>query len=97
MGISGNRIKRSYERICAMKYDRLGVEFVKIGAFLYAVRFIAAALMGPGLRDFDPKLFNLSYRCIGGELTFAAIVSVITGVLLIVAAFVQQYKKNNES
>ncbi len=80
-----------------MKYDRLGVEFIKIAAFLYAVRFIAAALMGPGLKSWDPNLFNLSYASIGGELTSLAFVLATIGVLLIFAAFIQQYKKSKKS
>lgn len=80
-----------------MKYDRLGVEFLKIAALLYAARFIAAALMGPGLRDWDPKLFNLSYEYIGKSLTSWAIVSAVIGVLMIAAAFIQQHKRDKQS
>ena len=80
-----------------MKYDRLGIEFLKISAFLYAARFIAAALMGPGLKDWDPKLFHLSYEYIGKELTYWAIFLAVVGVLMIVIAFIYQHKTDKQS
>ena len=80
-----------------MKYDRLGVEFLKIAALLYAARFIAAALMGPGLKKWEPELFNVSYQHIGKNLTSWAIVSAVIGVLMIAAAFIQQHKMDKQS
>ena len=73
------------------------MEFLKIAAVLYATRFIAAALMGPGLESWDPQLFNLSYKCIGNNLTSWAIVSAVIGVLMIAAAIILQYKKDKGS
>ena len=70
-----------------MKYDHVGVELLKTAAFLYAARYVAAALfMGPGLKNWDGNLFHASYNYIGNGLTVWAIISAIVGVVMIVVS-----------
>lgn len=64
-----------------MDHTRLGMEFVKVGAFLYAMRYIVAALfIGPGLKSWDSRSFKASYEYVGNELTIWAVVCVFLGV-----------------
>jgi len=79
-----------------MKYDRLGVEFLKIAAFLYVARFITAALTVPGIKNWDYDKFKYLYTFIGAELTYLAITSAIIGVLMIIVAFIQSHKTDNQ-
>ncbi len=71
-----------------MKYDYIGVELLKIAAFLYVARFIAAAIyMGPGTKSWSEALFSNAYRYIGNELTVTASITGLVGLIsLIVAA-----------
>ncbi len=74
-----------------MKYDHIGTELLKIAAFLYAARYIAAAVfMGPGLSNWNADLFKSSYQYVGSELTTWAIISAIAGVVLIIVALIGQ-------
>lgn len=76
-----------------MKYDYVGVELLKIAAFLYAARFVAAALfMGPGLKNWDRRLFTASYEYVGTELTIAAAIAAIGGIAMVIVATAK--KKN---
>jgi hypothetical protein len=74
-----------------MKYDRLGIECLKIAALLQIARHICAALMGPGPR-WEPKLFNTAYGYVGKGLTSWAIFSAVAGVLFLVVAFIRDRK-----
>ena len=70
-----------------MKLDYVGMEFLKIAAFLFAARHVAAALfMGPGLKNWDSELFGASYRFVGNELTVLSGVCVVLGVTFLIRA-----------
>ncbi|MBB6049158.1 hypothetical protein [Armatimonas rosea] len=70
-----------------MKLDYMGMEFLKIAAFLFAARYVAAALfMGPGLKNWDSSLFEASYRYVGNELTVLAGVCAVLGVAFLIRA-----------
>ena len=78
-----------------MKYDTISAACIVSAAILYAARYIAAALMGPGLRNWDYKLFDISYQYIGTGLTSWAIVALIAGVVaFIVGSIKAKHKKD---
>ncbi|MBK1814475.1 hypothetical protein JIN84_02545 [Luteolibacter yonseiensis] len=74
-----------------MKHQNLGIGLLKIGSFLYATRYIAAALlMGPRQNmELNDWVFNEGYRLVGGELTFFAFASVLCGVAVLAYPYVR--------
>ena len=76
-----------------MKYDRIGTTFFAIAAFLYAARYIAAALfMGPGLTNWDYPLFEAAYNYVGDGLTNWAVVALVIGLICMVVGIVKDSK-----
>ncbi|MDC0325528.1 hypothetical protein OAM01_02105 [bacterium] len=70
-----------------MKYDYVGIELLKISAFLYAARYLAAALfMGPGLNNWNHDLFEASYGYVGSGLTVIAGLAAAAGITSLVVA-----------
>ena len=56
-------IRGRYRWRCIMRYDRMGVEFIKIAAFLQIARYICVALMGPGKQGaWEPSLSKIAYQ-----------------------------------
>ena len=77
-----------------MKYDRIGTTFFAIAAFLYAVRYISAALfMGPGLTNWDYPLFEAAYGYVGNGLTNWAIIALITGLVCMAVGIVKDSRR----
>jgi hypothetical protein len=75
-----------------------GVELLKIGAFLFAMRYVSAALfMGPGLKNWDSNLFKASYGYVGNGLTNWAIIFGIAGVIFIIASMKGSNNKKNDA
>lgn len=71
-----------------------GVELLKIGAFLYAIRYITAALyMGPGLKTWSRRLFDSAYEYVGNGLTIWAALFGVAGIILMIKPL---KKKGNE-
>ncbi len=61
-----------------------GVELLKIAAFLYAMRYVVAAIfMGPGLSSWSKQLFHSSYTYVGPGLTIWAAVFAAAAVIVI--------------
>ena len=76
-----------------MKYDRVGVTLLAIAAFLYAMRYIAAALfMGPGLKNWDFSLFEAAYAYIGDGLTNWAVMALIGGLVCLAVGVVKDLR-----
>lgn len=74
-----------------MRYDYVGVELLKIAAFLYVARYIAAALfMGPGLHSWNRGLFAAAYKYVGSDLTIIACISAIVGITLLLVSAKKQ-------
>lgn len=69
---------------------RMGMELVKVGAFLYAMRYLAAAIfIGPGAKSWSAEHFDRSYGYVGSGLTVWAIVCVVAGVGLWIGALIE--------
>ena len=80
-----------------MKYDRIGASLFAIAAFLYAMRFITAALfMGPGLTSWDYPLFDAAYNYVGNGLTNWAVVALVAGLICMVVGIVKELKNGKK-
>lgn len=76
-----------------MKYDRIGSTLFAISAFLYAMRYIAAALfMGPGLTNWDFSLFEAAYGYVGNGLTNWALIALIGGFICLAVGIVKDFR-----
>jgi hypothetical protein len=76
-----------------MKYDRIGATLFAIAAFLYAMRYIAAALfMGPGLTNWDFSLFESAYAYVGNGLTNWAVIALVAGLIGMVVGIVKDFR-----
>ena len=65
-----------------MRLDLLGCTLLCISAFLYAVRYIAAALyVGPGSKSWSSRLFSSSYEYVGTGLTRWAVISLLLAIV----------------
>ena len=62
----------------------VGLGFIAIAAFLFAARFIAAAIFGSGVTSWDADLFHSMYGYVGSGLTTAAVVALIAGIAYLV-------------
>lgn len=56
-----------------------GVLFIAIAAFLYAARFVAAAIWGAGVTNWNTQLFSNMYDYIGNGLTIWSILALLVG------------------
>jgi len=79
-----------------MKYNYVGIELLKVAAFLFAARYITAALVLGGLNYWDSNTFHASYLSIGSDLTIGAGISAAAGITaLFVAAGKKSMEKTN--
>ena len=80
-----------------MRYDIVGSVLLFASAFMYAARYIAAALfIGPGLRNWDEGLFRAAYSYVGNGLSTWALISLIAGIaLLVVGAVVKSVTRRD--
>ena len=62
-----------------MNNKGLGLGFIAIAAFLYAMRFLCAAAYGSHTASWGSELFNSMYVYVGPDLTIASGVAGVTG------------------
>jgi len=72
-----------------------GVIFCCISAFLYASYYISAAIFGSNVSSWSPELYGLMLDSIGNGLPVFAAISLIIGVIYLIAEFLGG-KDNNE-
>ncbi len=63
-----------------MRYDIVGALLVCTSAFLYATRYVAAAIFMSGVKSWNAALFQASYGYVGDGLTTWSIVALIAGL-----------------
>jgi hypothetical protein len=63
-----------------------GVAFCAIAAFLFSVRYIAAAIFGSGVNSWSSDLFNEMLKYVGGAFLTFSILSLITGIFYLIWA-----------
>ena len=64
-----------------------GVIFCCISAFLYASYYISAAIFGSNVSSWSPELYGLMLDSIGNGLPIFATISLIIGVIYLIAEF----------
>ena len=63
----------------------VGVVLIAVAAFLFAARYLAAAIYGSNTTgSWDAELFHGMYGYVGSGLTTAAIVALVAGIAYIV-------------
>lgn len=77
-----------------MRLEIVGGMLLCASALLYAARYIAAALfMGPGLRNWDARLFQASYKYVGNGLTTWSVIALVAGLAAIIGGYVLSSRK----
>lgn len=71
----------------------VGVSFCGIAAFLYAARYVSAAIFGSSLASKSAPLFASMYQYIGAGLTIAAVIALLAGVGYLVWAEVSERRR----
>lgn len=71
-----------------------GVVFCFIAAFLYATRYICAAIFGSNVSSWDSGLYSNMLDYVGNGLTTFAVISLIIGIIYLSAA---EYKGKNSN
>jgi hypothetical protein len=62
----------------------VGFGFCAVAAFLYASRFVCAAIFGGHVTSWDGDLFRAMYGYVGSDLTIAAVVSLVVGIAYLI-------------
>jgi hypothetical protein len=75
-------IRRQY----SMDKRQAGVSFCAISAFLFASKYIAAAIYGSGMPSQGTDLFKLLLEYIGGWLPALGVLSLVTGIMYLLTA-----------
>jgi len=77
-----------------MNYNYVGIELLKVAAFLFAARYITAGLRFSGMDNYWD--FSTAYASVGSGLTIGAAISAAAGITaLFVAAKKQSVEKTN--
>ena len=63
-----------------------GVAFCAISAFLFASRYITAAIFGSGVSSWNARLFAHMLGYVGNTLTVLSIIALIVGIIYLVLA-----------
>lgn len=69
-----------------MSRRKVGVSFLAISAFLYATRFMAAAVWGSGFSTWNTKNFSALLRYVDQGLTTWSVVALVAGLVYLVWA-----------
>lgn len=67
-----------------------GVGLLAIGAFLYATRYIAAAIFGSGVASFSTELFRAMLQYVGIAPLIWSILAAIAGIAYLVWAEIDE-------
>lgn len=71
-----------------MRYDLIGCMLLGISAFLYAARYITAAIFMGGVRSWSRELFQAAYQYVGDDLTTWASIAFVAGLLALAVGIV---------
>jgi hypothetical protein len=77
-----------------MSHRAAGVTFCAIAAFLFASRYLAAAIFGCGVPSWSAVLFNRMLTSVGNGLQIASVISLLIGVVYLVIAEVSWYRRS---
>ena len=62
----------------------IGLGFCAIAAFLFAARYICAAIFGSGVTSWSASLFRSMYKYVGSGLSTAAGIALLVGLVYLV-------------
>jgi hypothetical protein len=63
-----------------------GVGFCFIAAFLFATKYVAAAIFGTSVASWNSDLFREMLKYVGNSLTILSIIALIVGIVYLVLA-----------
>ncbi len=67
-----------------------GLGFCAIAAFLFASRYIAAAIFGSGLQSWSDSLFASMMYYVGNRLTVLSVVALLVGIGYLLMAEIER-------
>jgi hypothetical protein len=67
-----------------MSRRKTGATLIAVAAFLYAARFIAAAIFSGGISSWDADLFNAMLQYVGPDLWYAAAIALAAGLVYLI-------------
>ncbi|GIO70453.1 hypothetical protein [Paenibacillus cookii] len=73
-----------------------GISFIGIAAFLYGIRYIAAAIFGSKTTVLSDKFFNAALEYIGPSLFYLSVVSFIIGLIYLYFAEIVDSSEGNK-
>ena len=76
-----------------MNNKGVGAIFCLISAFLFAARYLAAAIFMSSTMSWDAELFSNALSYVGAPLLIASIAALIAGVVFLAAGIIQDSKK----
>ncbi|OAB45265.1 hypothetical protein [Paenibacillus glacialis] len=74
-----------------------GIIFISIGAFLYGIRYISAAIFGSNVSSWNESLFQAMLDSVGSGPVILSVLSFIIGIIyLIISEFGESLKASIE-
>jgi hypothetical protein len=67
-----------------------GVAFVAIAAFLFAARYVTAAIFGSGVNSWSRELFHGMLQYTGSALLVVSIIALIVGIIYLIVGELQR-------
>lgn len=71
-----------------------GMIFISIGAFLYGIRYICAAIFGSNISSWDESLFQMMLNSVGNGPLILSVLSVIVGVFYLIISEFGGFERN---
>ncbi len=73
-----------------MERRATGLGFCAIAAFLYAAKYIAAAIYGSGQTTWSGELFHGLLSYVGTGLTISSVLALIVGIVYLIASEIRR-------
>ncbi len=74
-----------------------GICLIFTAAFLYAVRYLSAAIFGAGVASWSEDLFQAMFRYVGSGLSVASTFALIAGIAYLVWAEVEAFRSKKQA
>lgn len=70
-----------------------GAVFIAISAFLYGIRYIAAALFGSTTTNWNEEMFNILLTSVGTRFNSFSLLALLVGIAYLIWAEIEEYIK----
>lgn len=70
-----------------------GVAFIAIAAFLFATRYLAAAIFGSGISSWSEQLFQSMLEYVGTTLVTLSGISLVVGIVYLIWGELESVRK----